>query len=605
MLGGLFLLNLLLVLPGWVAARRPVAPWIALEALVVVGVLLLLPRFRTPIRFQNRNLDPSRDQGPSQNLGPAGWRRAWRGGLGSLVALGALVVAVLSVADVAARESLARPLNLYLDVRLVQPVASLLAGNLGPVRATLLAVGALLATLGIGLLLAWLLAGVLRGSEARSEARSEAGSEARTSRALGPRLARAPLTRASAGLAMLVLPLGLWGEARWVEAPDEAGAAGAALDRLRTWTGIPVVDLFREQRVILARMLGERETFAAEMAAVPASYARLPGLLEGLGGQEVILAFVESYGISAVEDPRYAPVVGPRLDDMERRLEAAGLHVVSGRLQAPSQGGQSWFGRGTVQSGLWLDNQLRYDLLLASPRETLVDDFRRAGYATAAVMPAITLAWPEGERFGYDRIFAHRDMEYAGPPINWVTKPDEYTWCFFQERVRRTGPAERPLFTEVALISSHAPWVPILPVLGDCEAVGDGRIFQQWMEGSERPEELWRDVERIREHFAMAVEYALHATLVFAERDLGPDALLIVMGDHQPAPLVTGEEASISVPVHVISGRPELLAPFLAWGFVPGAHPPPEDPGAGGDLRMDRFRHWFVPTFSPGPDRAP
>ena len=584
-LGGLFLLNLLLVLPGWVAARRPVAPWIALEALVVVGVLLLLPRFRTPLRFQN------------QNLGRAGWRRAWRGGIGSLVALGALVVAVLSVADVAARESLARPLNLYLDVRLVQPVASLLAGNLGPVRATLLAVGALLATLGVGLLLAWLLAGVLRGSEA--------GPEARTSRALGPRLTRAPLTRAGAGLAMLVLPLGLWGEARWVQAPDEASAAGAALDRLRTWTGIPVVDLFREQRVILARMLGERETFASEMAAVPASYAGLPGLLEGLGGQEVILAFVESYGISAVEDPRYAPVVGPRLDDMERRLAAAGLHIVSGRLQAPSQGGQSWFGRGTVQSGLWLDNQLRYDLLLASPRETLVDDFRRAGYATAAVMPAITLAWPEGERFGYDRIFAHRDMEYAGPPINWVTKPDEYTWCFFQERVRRTGPAERPLFTEVALISSHAPWVPILPVLGDCEAVGDGRIFQQWMEGSERPEELWRDVERIREHFAMAVEYALHATLVFAERDLGPDALLIVMGDHQPAPLVTGEEASISVPVHVISGRPELLAPFLAWGFVPGAHPPPEDSGAGGDLRMDRFRHWFVPTFSPDPDRAP
>ena len=585
MLGGLFLLNLLLVLPGWVAARRPVAPWIALEALVVVAVLLLLPRFRIPLRLQNRI------------LGRAGWRRAWRGGIGSLVALGALVVAVLSVADVAARESLARPLNLYLDVRLVQPVASLLAGNLGPVRATLLAVGALLATLGVGLLLAWLLAGVLRGSEA--------GTEARTSRALGPRLARAPLTRAGAGLTMLVLPLGLWGEARWVQAPDEASAAGAALDRLRTWTGIPVVDLFREQRVIMARMLGERETFASEMAAVPASYAGLPGLLEGLGGQEVILAFVESYGISAVEDPRYAPVVGPRLDDMERRLEAAGLHVVSGRLQAPSQGGQSWFGRGTVQSGLWLDNQLRYDLLLASPRETLVDDFRRAGYATAAVMPAITLAWPEGERFGYDRIFAHRDMEYAGPPINWVTKPDEYTWCFFQQRVRRTGPAERPLFTEVALISSHAPWVPILPVLGDCEAVGDGRIFQQWMEGSERPEELWRDVERIREHFAMAVEYALHATLVFAERDLGPDALLIVMGDHQPAPLVTGEEASISVPVHVISGRPELLAPFLAWGFVPGAHPPPEDSGAGGDLRMDRFRHWFVPTFSPDPDRAP
>lgn len=587
MLGGLFLLNLLLVLPGWVAARRPVAPWIALEALVVMGVLLLLPRVASRLRIPAR----------------AGWRRAWRGGVGAAVAIAALTAAFLSVADVAARESLARPLNLYLDVRLVQAVASLLAGNLGGARAALLGLVAFLVTLGVGLLLAWLLAGVLRRPETRSAAPS----------------ARARLARTGGGLALLALPLGLWGEARWEASwlerteetateetgAKETGASRAALDRLRTWTGVPVLDLVREQRVILARMLGERETFAGEMEAVPASYAALPGLLEGLGGREVILAFVESYGISAAEDPRYASVVGPRLDDMERRLEDAGLHLASGRLVAPSQGGQSWFGHGSVLSGLWLDNQLRYDLLLASSRETLVDDFRRAGYATAAVMPAITLAWPEGERFGYDRIFAHRDMEYGGPPINWVTKPDEYTWCFFQNRVRRTGPVERPLFTELALISSHAPWVPILPVLGDCEAVGDGRVFEQWMEGSERPQDLWRDLERIQEHFAMAVEYALHSMLVFAERDLGPDALLIVLGDHQPAPLVTGEDASLSVPVHVISARRELVAPFLDWGFVPGAHPPPEAAGAGGDLRMDRFRHWFVPTFSRGPDRAP
>ncbi len=595
MVGGLFLLNLLLVLPGWLAARRPVAPWIALEALLVVGMLLLLPgipgrpRVRAGVRAGVR---------PRVRAGVrARVRKAWRWGVGGTVALAALGVAFLSVADVAARESLARPLNLYLDLRLVQPVASLLVGNLGGVRATLLGVAVLLAGVGVGILLAWLLAGVVHRGDGRPGAVGHGsvrhGSVRHGSVRRGA--GRRGLARRGAALVLLIFPLGLWA--------DERGSSGGAgiPDRLQAWTAFPTLDFVREQRDILVRMLGERETFAGEMAAVPASYAGLPGLLEGLGGLEVILAFVESYGISAVEDPRYAPVVGPRLDDMEQRLAAAGLHLVSGRLQAPSQGGQSWFGRGTVQSGLWLDNQLRYDLLLASSRETLVDDFRRAGYASAAVMPAITLAWPEGERFGYDRIFAHRDMEYAGPPINWVTKPDEYTWCFFQNRVRTTGPTDRPLFTEVALISSHAPWVPILPVLGDCDRVGDGRIFQQWMEGSERPDELWRDVERVREHFAMAVEYALHATLVFAERDLGPDALLIVMGDHQPAPLVTGEDASLSVPVHVISGREELVAPFLAWGFVPGAHPPPEDPRPGrDDFRMDQFRPWFISTFSRG-----
>jgi hypothetical protein len=128
------------------------------------------------------------------------------------------------------------------------------------------------------------------------------------------------------------------------------------------------------------------------------------------------------------------------------------------------------------------------------------------------------------------------------------------------------------------------------------------------MEASARPEDLWREPDDVRQHFAMAVEYALHAAQLFAERDLGPHALLILLGDHQPAPLVTGRDASMSVPVHVISARRELVEPFLAWGFRPGAWPPPEGShpeGGGADLRMDRFRPWFVEAFSApaGPDR--
>ncbi len=554
--GGLFLTNLLLLAPGWVASGGIEGPWVAVESFILMAIFLLLPRGR---------------------LAKV---------LATLAALLVMIVLLLGLADVAARQSLARPLNLYLDLALAAPVANLLVGNLGGFRAGLVGVLGVIGFVGWAALLAVILSRLPRVEPDP-----------------GPRVgAPSPEVnwqRPALALAVLALPIVLWAtagpeaSAEAADAPDDVVAKG-----LPDWAAMPAVALFREQREILGRMLGEREVFAGEMAATPSSYAELPGILEGLGGREVILAFVESYGVSALDDPLYRPVVAPRLDDMEERLGAAGFHLASGRLEAPSQGGQSWFGRGAIQSGIWLDNQLRYDLLLASSRETLVDDFRAAGYATAAVMPAITMAWPEGERFGYDRIFAHRDMEYGGPPINWVTKPDEYTWCFFERVVRPLG-ADRPLFTEIALISSHAPWVPILPVLGDCGEVGDGSVFARWMEGSERPEDLWRDTDRVREHYAMAVEYSLHSTLVFAERDLGPDALLIVMGDHQAAPLITGEDASRSVPVHVISGRPDLVEPFLDWGFVPGAHPPPEEArSAEADPRMDHFRHWFVPAFS-------
>ena len=247
-------------------------------------------------------------------------------------------------------------------------------------------------------------------------------------------------------------------------------------------------------------------------------------------------------------------------------------------------------------SGLWLDTQVRYDLMLGSGRETLIDDFERAGYRTAALMPAITMAWPEGFRFGYEEVWAHADIGYAGPPLNWVTMPDQFTWSFLEQTVRPRD-TTRPLFAEIGLISSHAPWTPILPVLDDWESIGDGSVFAPWENAGESPRELWLDTDRVREHYALSVEYAVHAMTSYAERYLDDRTLLIVLGDHQPAPLVTGDDVSWDVPVHVLSGDPSLLEPFLEWGFVEGAWP-----AAAGETRdplgMDYFREWFIEAYS-------
>ena len=90
----------------------------------------------------------------------------------------------------------------------------------------------------------------------------------------------------------------------------------------------------------------------------------------------------------------------------------------------------------------------------------------------------------------------------------------------------------------------------------------------------------------------------------FAERFLDERTLLVVLGDHQAAPWVTGA-SDRDVPVHVIAREPALLQPFLEWGFRPGAFPEP----AGSPHRMDEFREWFVRAFSggavhPGPLRS-
>jgi hypothetical protein len=341
--------------------------------------------------------------------------------------------------------------------------------------------------------------------------------------------------------------------------------------------------------------------FSQSLANDPA--AGKPVALPGLASTDVIFGFIESYGVSSLADDRFQHLIGPRLDKMEAAVGAAGLHMVSGRLRSPVQGGQSWLAHATLLSGQWIDTQLDYEILLASNYPTLIDDMAGTGHDTVAVMPAITKNWPEGRAFGYNRIYESTIMDYEDPAFNWVTMPDQYTWSWFQQNIRE--PAARPIFAEVALISSHAPWVPILPVLDDWDSVGNGTAFNQWKGAGESPASLWQEPERVREHYALAIDYALNVATGYATRHVDDNTLLVLLGDHQPAPLVTGESASRDVIVHVISGNPELLAPFLATGNNGGGLPGFQ-PGAKPDLNQDgpsmaSFRPFMLREFGRAP----
>jgi hypothetical protein len=178
--------------------------------------------------------------------------------------------------------------------------------------------------------------------------------------------------------------------------------------------------------------------------------------------------------------------------------------------------------------------------------------------------------------------------------------PDQYTLAVL-ERAERAA-AERPLFAEISLISSHAPWTPVAPVLEDWSAIGDGSVFSRWADAGDPPEVVWRDPERVREQYARAIDYVLRVLASYAANFGNARTLLILVGDHQPAPLITGENASRDVPIHVITGDPDLLAPFLAWGFRAGMRPPAGAP----PRRMDEFRDFFLAAFSAAPlDPAP
>ena len=193
---------------------------------------------------------------------------------------------------------------------------------------------------------------------------------------------------------------------------------------------------------------------------MPLATRRTKDLLTALRGKDVVIAFVESYGRDAVEDPEFASQVGAVLDAGDRRLRAAGFASRSAFLTSPTAGGSSWLAHATLLSGLWIDNQQRYDDLASSHRMTLTGAFSRASWRTVGVMPGNDSAWPESGSLGYDQIYDAKEMGYQGPRFSWATMPDQYTLSRF-ERTERTARNRQPVMAEITLVSSHAPWEPI------------------------------------------------------------------------------------------------------------------------------------------------
>jgi hypothetical protein len=316
-------------------------------------------------------------------------------------------------------------------------------------------------------------------------------------------------------------------------------------------------------------------------------------LLTGLRGKDVVLTFVESYGRSAVEDPRYAPVIDPLLDAGTARLAAAGYGARSGWLTSPVAGGGSWMAHATLHSGVKIDNQNRYRSLVTSDRVTLGSAFHQAGWETTSVMPATNRAWPEGAFFGIDRVHDGPSLGYRGPGFSFSPMPDQYALSAF-ERLEHGQTDRGPEFAQVELTSSHVPWTPFpKPVAWD--AVGDGTVFAPQVEGAEPADEVWKDDDRVRAVYRDSTAYSLDTLISYVERYGNDNLVLIFLGDHQPQTLITGDGASHDVPITIVAKDPAVLDRISGWGWASGLRPGPQAPV----WPMESFRNRFLTAFGP------
>jgi hypothetical protein len=387
---------------------------------------------------------------------------------------------------------------------------------------------------------------------------------------------RVPMIRAVTALALL------WSAFAALDLRADGGTALASQDASAY--------VFAEVSGIPATLQDQREfTRAAEEDPLRPTPAR--ELLAGLRGKDVLFVFVESYGRVALEDSSFAPDVTRVLDSGTARLRNAGFSSRSAFLTSPTFGALSWLAHSTFQSGLWIDSQQRYDALLTSPRLTLSRIFGAAGWRTVADIPANTYDWPQGSYYGYDHVYDSRNVGYKGPRFGYPTMPDQFTLEAFHRMELERG--HRPVMAEIDLISSHAPWSRT-PHMVAPRSVGDGSVFDGMPERLPSETDIWPSPTRVQAAYGKSIEYSLRALVSFVTRQRNDDLVLVVLGDHQPATIVTGPEAGHDVPISVVARDPAVIRRISGWGWQDGLRPKPDGPV----WPMDAFRDRFLAAFA-------
>ena len=540
---------------GWAAVRAARSAVVTMLAVVVAWFALVLPErvtHLTPGAFVSIPLEGLLLLAVALVAGPR--LRRW-----VAVAFGVVlgVILVLKVLDLGFSTVLDRQFDPLNDGYYLGPAIGVLGDSIGRVAAVAVAVAA-------ALLVAAVVAGVC----------------------LAVVRTTAVAVRHRRGSARIITALGV----AW----SVCALAGVQLASGSDVASTSAADLAYGQVHQLRADLADREVFAQEIASDDLAGQPDRLRLDGLRGKDVLLVFVESYGRVAVEGSSFSPGVDAVLDDGTRRLEAAGYHLRSAFLTSPTFGAASWLAHSTLQSGLWVDSQQRYNQLFTHDRLTLTRAFGQAGWRTVFNDPAITHDWPEGRRFyGFDASYDANNVGYRGPKFGYAPMPDQYTLAALSRNELTADPNRPRVMAEVDLVSSHHPWTP-LPHLVDWDTLGDGSVFDGMPEQGESEAVVYRDPDKVRARYGQSIEYTMATLTSWLERNPDPNLVLVVLGDHQPHHYVSGRSPGHDVPITVIARDPGVTARISDWGWQDGLKPAHDAPV----WLMDTFRDRFLTAFA-------
>lgn len=478
------------------------------------------------------------------------WGRGLGGALSWLLALTLLLLILLRLADIVVPWSFGRNFNLAVDLKYLPFFIGLLHTSLSTGLFIALAAGALLVLLAGLVLLRWMI-----------------GAWANVPKAL-PAFAVVALL---AVLAYSVTP--------------------SRYDLGRFPVAGAVAEVAWRNALYVMDAKGFTHRYRAQIDEAQALLPRNPDLV-GLKGRNVLLVFIESYGAITLTDPGLSGILNPVRARFEEQVRQAGYHVQSGLLNSPITGGGSWMAHATMTTGVRVDAQPLYDVLLSRASPTLGRYLKERGYRTIVAVPRIQQPWPESAFFSFDTVLNDAAFAYAGMRFSWESVPDQFVLEKVHER--EIASARQPLFIQYVLSSSHLPFDSAPPLIEDASTLGDGSVYNTLgFEEFPPPAQVF-DNQR---GYAATTRYVLDALGNYLSRRLADDSLIIVLGDHQPPLTIAAASRNKAVPVHVLSRDPALLEPFRRAGYAEGMAPP----GTVTDTGMETFLAWFLENYSSRP----
>jgi hypothetical protein len=215
----------------------------------------------------------------------------------------------------------------------------------------------------------------------------------------------------------------------------------------------------------------------------------------------------------------------------------------------------------------------------------LIRALQAHGYETAALQPPTRpqLGVRVSNPYGFDETFYFEDMQYTGPRYGWGIVPDQYSLNLVHEQF--VAPAEGPVALLFEIVASHAPWGPPPPFVDDWRTLNERHPASRAPRSAETAREVQPPVVATGtasgpplpnvsgdktapvHHLFRTIRYDWQVISEYMMNEMPDSSLVVVLGDHQPPILSTGDDA---VPVHIFSRDPAHIDAAVSHGFQRG-----------------------------------